>query len=54
MALGIGLPDHDGEGRVITVEYADFYLLNVYQPNSQRGLTRLEYRTHHWDGVSPS
>ena len=49
VTLGIGLRDHDGEGRVITVEYADFFLLNVYQPNSQRGLTRLEYRTQQWD-----
>ncbi len=46
---GIGLPEHDGEGRVITAEFADFYLVNVYQPNSQRGLTRLEYRVKAWD-----
>src|ERR1700754_5176291 len=39
--LGIGLANHDGEGRVITTEFPDFYLVNVYQPNSQRGLTRL-------------
>ena len=49
VTLGIGLRDHDGEGRVITAEYDDFYLLNVYQPNSQRGLTRLDYRTKEWD-----
>ena len=49
VTLGIGLREHDGEGRVITVEYDDFYLLNVYQPNSQRGLTRLDYRTKEWD-----
>jgi len=46
---GLGAADHDREGRVITVEFADFYLVNVYQPNSQRGLTRLAYRTAEWD-----
>ncbi|HVU16858.1 MAG TPA: exodeoxyribonuclease III [Candidatus Didemnitutus sp.] len=46
---GIGVDDHDREGRVITAEYPDFYLLNVYQPNSQRGLTRHKYRTTSWD-----
>ncbi len=46
---GIGLPAHDGEGRVLTLEFADFFLANVYQPNSQRGLTRLAYRTQEWD-----
>ncbi|MFT3869069.1 MAG: exodeoxyribonuclease III [Nibricoccus sp.] len=46
---GIGSAAHDGEGRVITVEFADFYLVNVYQPNSQRGLTRLDYRVKEWD-----
>lgn len=44
IALGVGDPAHDQEGRVITVEYPDFYLVNCYTPNSQRGLTRLEYR----------
>lgn len=46
---GIRVAAHDREGRVITAEFADFFLLNVYQPNSQRGLTRLEYRTKSWD-----
>lgn len=46
---GIGVEEHDQEGRVITAEFADFFLLNVYQPNSQRGLTRLDYRTQSWD-----
>ena len=41
---GIGVEEHDHEGRVITLEYADFYLVCVYVPNSQRELTRLEYR----------
>jgi exodeoxyribonuclease-3 len=49
VVLGIGLPNHDGEGRVVTTEFADFYLINVYQPNSQRGLTRLDYRVKEWD-----
>ena len=41
---GIGIPEHDTEGRVITLEYADFYLLCVYTPNSQKELARLGYR----------
>lgn len=47
--FGIGLPAHDGEGRVVTTEFADYFLVNVYQPNSQRGLTRLDYRAKEWD-----
>ncbi len=41
---GIGIKEHDQEGRVITLEFEDLYLVNVYTPNSQRGLTRLNYR----------
>ena len=41
---GIGVPEHDREGRVIALEYPDFYLVNVYTPNSQRELLRLGYR----------
>ena len=41
---GIGRSEHDTEGRVITVEYPDFYLVNVYTPNSQNELKRLDYR----------
>lgn len=41
---GIGIPEHDIEGRVITLEYADFFLITVYTPNAQRELTRLDYR----------
>jgi exodeoxyribonuclease-3 len=48
---GIGAAPHDQEGRVLTAEFPDFHLVNVYQPNSQRGLTRLEYRTQAWDGA---
>ncbi|WP_101553007.1 exodeoxyribonuclease III [Anaerotruncus massiliensis (ex Togo et al. 2019)] len=43
-AYGIGLPEHDGEGRAITLEFEDFYLVTVYTPNAQRELTRLDYR----------
>jgi len=49
VTYGLGAADHDKEGRVVTAEFADFYLVNVYQPNSQRGLTRLAYRTQEWD-----
>lgn len=45
---GIGHPDHDREGRVLTAEFAGFFLVNVYVPNSQRELTRLPYRQQ-WD-----
>ena len=41
---GLGIDEHDHEGRAITLEYENFYLLNVYTPNSQRELTRLNYR----------
>lgn len=41
---GINIPEHDQEGRVITLEYEKFYLVNCYTPNSQRELTRLDYR----------
>lgn len=41
---GLGAPEHDQEGRVITLEFPDYYFLTVYTPNSQRKLTRLDYR----------
>ena len=41
---GLDIEEHDKEGRVITLEYEDFYLVNVYTPNSQRDLARLDYR----------
>ncbi len=47
-ALGIGHADHDNEGRVITVEFPDYYLVNVYTPNAQEELKRLTYRMK-WD-----
>lgn len=43
-AYGIGIEEHDNEGRVITLEFDKFYLVNVYTPNSKRALERLEYR----------
>lgn len=47
---GIGIPEHDNEGRVLTLEYPDFYLVNVYTPNSQNELRRLPYRQS-WDAA---
>ena len=44
VAYGIGIEEHDQEGRVITLEYDDFYLVTVYTPNSKRELLRLDYR----------
>lgn len=44
VAYGVGVDVHDHEGRVITCEYEDFYLVNVYVPNSQNELKRLDYR----------
>ncbi len=44
----IGVGEHDKEGRVLTAEFADFFLVNVYVPNSKRELTRLAYRQK-WD-----
>ena len=44
VSCGMGIEEHDHEGRVITLEYPDFYFITVYTPNSQRELTRLEYR----------
>ena len=44
VSYGIGVDEHDHEGRVITLEYPEFYLVTVYTPNSQDGLKRLDYR----------
>jgi len=44
VAYGMGIPAHDTEGRVITLEYPEFYLVCVYTPNSQDGLKRIDYR----------
>ncbi len=45
----LGMEKHDGEGRVITLEFKKFWLVNVYVPNSKRGLERLDYRQKSWD-----
>ena len=44
VSYGIGIEEHDNEGRVITLEYPDFYFVTVYTPNSQNELKRLDYR----------
>ena len=46
---GIGIEEHDNEGRVITLEFEKVYLVTVYTPNAQDGLRRLEYRSQQWD-----
>jgi len=45
----MGIKKHDQEGRMMTFELKDFYLINVYTPNSKRGLERLDYRSKEWD-----
>ena len=40
---------HDGEGRVLTAEYENFYLVLTYVPNAGEGLRRIDYRTKEWD-----
>jgi len=47
-ANGMDIDEHDREGRIITLEFNAFFLVNVYTPNSQRGLMRLDYRMH-WE-----
>jgi len=46
---GIGIHEHDQEGRVITVEFESLFLVNVYVPNSKSDLSRLNYRVNEWD-----
>lgn len=48
VTYGIGIDEHDHEGRVITAEFEDFYMIVCYTPNSQRELTRLDYRVR-WE-----
>jgi len=48
ITTGIGIAEHDREGRVLTADFGDYYLVNVYVPNSKRELTRLAYRQR-WD-----
>ncbi|EAD5682365.1 exodeoxyribonuclease III [Listeria innocua] len=48
---GLGVPEHDTEGRVITLEFEDFYMVTVYTPNSQAELKRLDYRMTFEDAI---
>ena len=48
VSRGIGIEEHDKEGRILTLEYQNFYLVDCYTPNSQRELTRLDYRVR-WE-----
>jgi exodeoxyribonuclease-3 len=48
VSYGIGIEEHDNEGRVVTAEFDDFYVVNAYVPNSGSGLKRLDYRAQ-WD-----
>ncbi|KAJ0042587.1 hypothetical protein Pint_17780 [Pistacia integerrima] len=49
VTYGLGIEDHDNEGRLVTAEFDSFYLLNTYVPNSGDGLRRLSYRITDWD-----
>ncbi|MBK8094384.1 MAG: exodeoxyribonuclease III [Verrucomicrobiaceae bacterium] len=49
-SIGLGVAEHDREGRLITVEFPDFYVVNVYTPNAQMALARLDYRLS-WDAA---
>jgi exodeoxyribonuclease-3 len=49
VSYGFGIDKHDQEGRVMTLEYDDYILVNVYTPNSKDELQRLDYRTQEWD-----
>ena len=51
VSYGLGIPVHDTEGRVITLEYEDFYLVCAYTPNSKRELLRLDYRMEWEDAM---
>ena len=52
VSYGIGIPEHDKEGRVITAEFPDYYVITCYTPNSQDGLKRLDYRME-WEDAFP-
>ena len=47
--LGLGIAEHDNEGRVITAEFQDYFVVTAYVPNASSGLKRLDYRTKGWD-----
>ncbi|MDO4572648.1 MAG: exodeoxyribonuclease III [Clostridia bacterium] len=51
VVYGIGLPEHDAEGRAITLEYPDFYFVNGYTPNAQDGLRRIRFRSEWEDAL---
>ena len=51
VTYGLGMPEHDNEGRVITLEMPEFYLVCCYTPNSQDGLRRLDYRMEWEDAM---
>ena len=51
VSYGIGIPEHDREGRVITLEYESFYFVTCYTPNAQRELARLDYRMAWEDAI---
>ncbi len=46
---GLGMAEHDLEGRVLTAEFAEYFVVTVYTPNSKRELARLDYRQNEWD-----
>ena len=50
VSYGLGIPEHDKEGRVITAEFDDYYVVTCYTPNSQDGLARLDYRME-WENA---
>ena len=47
--MGLGIGEHDNEGRVITAEFQDYFVVTAYVPNASSGLKRLDYRTKGWD-----
>jgi len=49
VTYGFGVKEHDQEGRAITLEFKEFYLVNTYVPNAGQKLERLSYRTEQWD-----
>ena len=51
VTYGLGIEEHDKEGRVITLEFENFYMVNCYTPNAQRELTRLDYRQEWEDAI---
>lgn len=51
VSYGIGLPEADDEGRVITTEYERYYVVNAYVPNSGEGLKRLDFRVGQYDAA---